>query len=368
MRKYLYEAKSADGAAKSGYVEAATVAAARARLAEQGLAHAVVLDDDLIASLRESWEDSGHRADKDADLLTRYKPQPWRMVVLGLRKNWVMNLIFAGLIFWLVSSGYALPALALAVLAALLALYPGWISWQQNELHRQFWLGNWDASERIARRLRNHWLVRKAWPAHLEFDSRIASAMVKKGDFAGAMKLMAAWEGSDKVPEAAVRTKIGHLHFLARDWPASLAEMERSLVLSNHSDGMKIDVAQSLARMGHDDDRAKTLLDEVDTTGMGPLALAFYGWGRGVLAMNRGENEAALGHLAGAVAEMQKMGENPVLWGAIAVATGYLALAMARTGRREAAVAMLAPVKAMVAGHAEDRLRDGLRAEGLLEG
>ena len=366
MRKYLYEAKTASGTQKSGYVDAISVADARVRLKTQGLSSVVVIDDDLTASLRETSERAGVAADSDVDMLVRYKPSAWRFAWLGFRRNWILHAAFAGAVFYLATAGMIASALAVAVVALAIALFPGWITWQQNELYRQFWAGHWDASERIARRLRKMWFVQSAPTVLLELDSRIASALMKKGDVVGAMRAMAPWEASDKVPAHAVVVKVGGLYFLGRDWKAWLAAQERGFEMSAGSDTSKIDVAQVLARVGDDDARATALLDDVETAGLAPLAIAFLEWGRGVIALNGGQNDEALGHLAVSVGEMQKMGENPLLWGALATATGYLALAMARTGRREAARAMLADVKSIVEWHAEDRLLDGLRAEGML--
>ncbi len=367
MMKYLYEAKTASGTATSGYVDAISVADARERLKAQGFLDAVVMDDDLTAALRASAVEHGDMvADSDVDMLVRYKPSAWRFALLAARRNGLLNLVFAGVAIFLFATAGPGPALAVAGIALAMAAFPGWIAWQQNELYRRFWAGDWDASERIARRLRKLWFVQSAPAILLELDSRIASALVKKGDLAGAMRLMEPWKSSNKVPGQAVVVKIGGLNFLARDWKAWLAAQERGFEMSGGADTSRIDVAQVLARVGNDDARATALLDEVGTAGLASLPIAFMQWGRGVIALNRGKNDEALEHMAVCVDEMQKTGENPLFWGALANATGYLALAMARTGRRDAAVTMLADVKSIVQWYAEDRLLDGLRAEGML--
>lgn len=363
-RKYLYEAKDAQGRPRSGYVEAVAFADARAKLSSQGLADIVVIDDDLTAELRAFAERDGVAPDSDVDLLTRYKPSAWGMAAVAFRKSWIWNTVSLAVAAWLWLSGSPWWALALAVVTVLPIVFPAWIQWRQNEVSREFWRGNYESSERIARKLRGMGFISKVPTVLLELDSRIASAMVKRGDLPGALAVLAPWAESDRVPHATYLIKKGNLHFLARDWPAYIAAME-AVLEATRADFARIDLAQVLARMGDDDARAKALLDGIDTAALSSLHIAFIGFGRGVLALRAGRNDEALRELAHAVDGMQAMGENPLMWGALSVATGYLCVAMARCGLNERARTMFASVRTMVEWHAEDRLLEWLRAEKL---
>lgn len=365
QRKYLYEAKGGDGKVRSGYMAADTFAQAREQLLAQGFRDVALIDDDLTAELRLFGERDGNVAPgADMDLSLRYRPTAWSVAWLALRVNglWVVGAFLLAAYLWSAGSpGWAFVLLALVLLPA---TFPAWVQWRENEILREFWRGNYESSERIARRIRGMGFLARSPAGQLELDGRIAAAMVKRGDLAGAIALLAPWQGSDKVPAPTPLIKLANLHFLARDWPRYIEAQDRILE-STQADFARIDLAQVLARMGDDDARAHALLDGVDTRALGPLQLAFIGWGRGVLALRAGRDEAALRELAQAVDEMQKMGGNPLVWGALALSTGYLCVAMARCGLGERARAMFASVQAIVERHGEDRLLEWLREASL---
>jgi hypothetical protein len=366
QRKYLYEARGGDGKVRNGYMAADTFAQAREQLLAQGLRDVALIDDDLTAELRLFGERAGNVAPgSDMDLALRYRPTAWSAAWLALKVNgaWVVAAFLLAAYLWSAGSpGWAGVLLALVLLPA---TFPAWVQWRENEILREFWRGRYESSERIARGMRGMRFVAKSPSAQLELDGRIAAAMVKRGDLPGAIAVLAPWQGSDKVPPPTPLIKLANLHFLARDWPRYV-DAQDTILEATQADFARIDLAQVLARMGDDDARAQALLDAVDTRALGPLQLAFIGWGRGVLALRAGSNDAALRELAHAVNEMQKTGENPVVWGALALSTGYLCVAMARCGLGERARAMFASVHRIVEWHGEDRLLEWLRAEGLL--
>jgi hypothetical protein len=365
-RRYLYEAKGDDGKVKCGYMAADTLAHAREQLLALGLREVALIDDDLTAELRVFGERAGSvEPGADMDLALRYRPTAWSVAWLALRANgiWVVAALLLAAYLW--SAGSPGWALALVALVLLPATFPAWVQWRENEILREFWRGNYESSERIARAMRAMRFVSRSPIAQLELDGRIAAAMAKRGDLAGAIAQLEPWQGSDKVPAPTPLVKLANVYFLARDWPRYIQAQDRILE-STQADFARIDLAQVLARMGDDDARAAALLDSVDVRALGPLQLAFIGWGRGVLALRAGRDEAALRELAQAVNEMQKMGGNPLVWGALALSTGYLCVAMARCGLRERARAMFASVQPIVERHGEDRLLEWLRAAGLL--
>lgn len=364
-RKYLYEARDADGTVLSGYIDAGSSAVARERLASRGLADIAILDDDLSAQVRACGERDGVAADKDVDLLTRFNPTPGGLAMIAVRRNLLWIAIGAGLAYWLWSGESRWWAVLVIVVTLFIPAFPAWVQWLQNEMHRSFWRGDYARSERLARRLRGIGLLNGPAAVRIELDSRIASAIAKRGDREAALALLAPWEASAEVPPSLYLSKLAHLHFLARDF-ARYLEIHERIAREAGSDSARIDLAQLTARLGSDPGRAAELLEGLDGDALGPMHLAFIGWGRGVLALRQGRNEEALGELARAVEEMQKMGANPVVWGGLALVTGYLCVAMARNGLRGRAAEMLASVRTIVEAHAEDLLLDMLRAEGLL--
>lgn len=371
--KYLYEARDDAGNTIAGYVDAAGTMAARDELVARGLREVVVLDDELSAELRACAERDGVAADRDGvaadrdiDLMSRFKPSVWGLAIIAIRRNalWVAGAVIAAAVLAYV--GWYLFALGAFAIAAAIPLFPAWIQWLQNEMYRAFWRGDYATSERMARRLRRMRMYAHVDSILMELDSRIAAARVKQGDVEGAFALMAPWKESASIPPVMHSIKESGLHFLARDWRRYLEAMEATREASGDAFWARIDVAQSLARIGDDDERARSLLEGIDAAGLSPLHVAFIGWGRGVLALSARRDDEALRELAHAVNEMQKMGENPVTWGSLALATGYLCVAMARRGLRERAAAMLASVRPIVETHAEDRLLHWLQEERLV--
>jgi len=120
-------------------------------------------------------------------------------------------------------------------------------------------------------------------------------------------------------------------------------------------------VAQLTARMGDDDARAAALLEGLDEARMPALHVAFVKWARGVLHLRAGRDAEAMQQLTFSVEEMQRHAASPTIWGALAAATGYLCVAMARTGREEAARELYQSVRGIIGRHGEPRLLDWLR-------
>ena len=58
---------------------------------------------------------------------------------------------------------------------------------------------------------------------------------------------------------------------------------------------------------------------------------------------------------------MQSQAAHPHAWGALSIVTAYLCVAMARTGRKDAARELYATVRSIVSFYGEDRLLAWLR-------
>jgi hypothetical protein len=370
-RKYLWEARAGDGTARSGFVDAESVADARARLAADGLSDAVVHDDDFLSDLRAAGSKESDTARvADLEVMLRHEPTAFAMVRYVVRANWGTWVLMLATLAALAAFGvpWWIFAIALAVLAWFLyaTLFPGWLQWQQNEMQRTCWRGEWDAAERIARRLRKLKMVENLHSVKLELDGRIAGCLVMKGERERAYAQLEPWKAyAPLLPPGLFLIKLNGLHFLARDWDAALATYERVFEETRGSDTARIDLALMLARLGHDDARAAELLDALDPQKRVPMQDGFIAWARGVLALKRGDDAGALRELARGVAALEALAKNPITWGALALATGYLAVAMARTGRLEAARQMLAPALPIVGRHGEDLLMALLRAAKL---
>ena len=365
--KYLFEARRADGSAVAEYVAASGPDEARTLLEARGLTDIRILDNEMSAGLRALGERAGVEADLDVDLVSRFNPTPLALVLVAMRKNWLTHVIglaiAAGVAYW--SPGWALVVLAVE---AGLTLFPGWIQWHQVEMHKSFWRGDFDRSERLARKLKGMSFHQSLPAIVVELDSRIANALVMKGDLAGALAMMEPWGRPEVAPligPTMYRTKVANLHFLARDWPRYLAITEEVLEATDQAEYARIDVAQLTARLGDDDARAAALLEGLDEARMPALHVAFVKWGRGVLHLRAGRNEEALRELTFSVEEMQRHAASPTIWGSLACASGYLCVAMARTGRQEAARGLFQSVRGIIGRHGEPRLQEWLREAGL---
>ena len=366
QRKYLYTGRTSRGEEHGGFVVADSVAAATEQVRGLGLDRVAVLDDETSAQLRELWErEGGITSDAAFELRLRESPTALGQAWSALRLNAKWNVFVLAIVAALAGFGHPAIALVVAALNFAFLLLPARTQWQQNEIHRAYWRGDYAASERIARKLRGASWLQNAPAALLELDARIASARLKQGDRAGAHALLAPWLHSDKVPRAAAQAKVAHLYFVGREWDAYVEAMEAVHRERPEDPTRVIDLGQTLARMGGDPARARQLLESVDTAAFGDLPLAFVAWGRGVVSLREGDDATAVNELGAAVAHLQAQAGNPMLWGAIAIATGYLAVALARTGRRDLALSMHGAVAAIVASHAEDPLLDMLRAERL---
>jgi hypothetical protein len=363
-RKYLYEA-TARGERATGHVAADSVADARQRLVASGHSDVVIHDDDFMADLRTAGEkELGIARPAEIEMLVKRNPTALGFMAYAARRNWLDIAIavvllgifsFVGVPWWVWA--FALVSMAVTIYAIAL---PGWLQWQQNEMHKAFWAGDWTRSESIAARLRRLRAVKKLDSVKLELDGRIAACWIMKGRVEEGYRLLDPW-----VSHPNYWIKLGGLHYYARDWKGALAIQER-IFGAGERDSSRIDLAQMLARHSDDDARAAELLDALDSSAAVPAQIAFIGLARGVLALKSDANEEALGHLSVAVNQFQEMAANPLTWGSVAIGCGYLAVALSRTGDPKRARLFLEPLRPVVERHAEDRLIGWLRAEGLL--
>jgi hypothetical protein len=363
-RKYLYEATTRGNRA-TGHVDADSVADARQRLVASGHSDVVIHDDDFVADLRAAGEkELGFARPAEIEMLIKRNPTALAFMAYSARKNWLNIVVAIVLLFLFAVARVAWWAWGFVLVYVAFAIYtialPGWAQWQQNELYRAFWAGNWKRSKSIASRLRQSGLVKKLDSVKLELDKRIAACWIMEGRVDEGYRLMGLWASHPNYWGALVT-----LRYYARDWAGAL-EIEERIFRETGRDTSRIDLAQMLARYADDDARAKELLDGLDPEKIVPAQAAFIGLARGVVALKSTSNEEALRHLSVAMNQFQKMAVNPLTWGSVALCSGYLAVALSRMGDSRRARLFLEPLRHIVERHAEDRLIGWLRAEQLL--
>jgi tetratricopeptide (TPR) repeat protein len=367
VRRYMYKSAST-----SGYVEAESVALARERLAAQGLADASILDDDYLASL---MRDARATPDWNArlEIVARESPSGLGLAWYVIRSAWMTYLLLLLVMGWIVYSGSSPAwmigwgALCLALFG--LAFYPAWMARLHGQVFILAWKGDWEGVERAARRVKGQRDARKLPVVQFDMDGRIAAAWVMQGRLDDAIALIAPWRESDQIPAGSWSSRMSLLYWMARDWDRTLEYAERWVTEAPDLDSAKIDHALYLLRLRGDEAstaQALALLDGLEPASIVPLQKAFIGWARGVALLKRGDDAKALEQLAVAVGDMQAFADQPVILGALALASGSLAVAMARCGRGEEARLLFESVRPIVERHGEDLLLAGLRDAGLL--
>lgn len=346
MTPYVVTATDPQGRRDTFAREAASLEHLRMQLEGQGYTDIEFVDDELSARLRTQRPEEGRpmtQADYRLEAKLRHGATPGQLWLLALRKALLPFVLMGGAAAYGVWSGK--PAWTIGA-AAFLVFWLWMIqrglarAERYNDLLRAYARGDWDTSRRLMAALRAD--ASLAGHEQLQADLQFRSAALRglAGDVAGALREVEPLRTSPHGANGMFASRVGSIHYLAGDMPAFLASCEQAWEASGRAQLQQLDLAFVMARVG-DPARARELLAGVERRNLSALHQPIATAVDGLLAQREGNDTLAVEKLTDGVTGLGAFGANPAVWPILGILIGHQALALARTGQRETARAVL---------------------------
>ncbi|MDO6384775.1 hypothetical protein [Uliginosibacterium sp. 31-12] len=368
MAKILYRARDAAGNKKQGYIEAATLEAAREALLAKGLSDPQFFNEPGVAALREDLASlSPAQAQQQAAFELRIRERPGYSTFIRellRRQRWLLA-IDAVLLLWGLWSGDGWLCLAAVLLFAGSVLWPIWKFrdvQRYNDMLRSFALGEWSRALALISELKAG--GGKPLLMRSDFAFREAYIHIRSGETTLALeterldRLHAELEAS---APGMFDMRYASLCAAANDGAGVVAAMRRALLLNSSDSSRLVDVANSEARFGSIE-QAEAVLKKAQDCVQQEMAQPFIDWTRGLIALRRNQSEAET-HLAEAMRGFMVYAANPAVLGAVGLCGGAYAIALARNGRRKEARDVVRQVSPVLKAHGDHALMTLLRFE-----
>jgi hypothetical protein len=371
MPFFLYEAVDAAGHPVADAVDAATAQDAHARLVMTGHRDIHLLSDQTTAAMH---ADLGAMSPED-----RQRMAAARVRQMHARSLWHSH--WAALMNMVRPARYALAAAA--VLAVYQAWHGHWLSaiplalyvchpllgllWSLFRLDRYRQLqtamvhGRWTESLRLIERLRRRGRSRALI---MDLDFREAQVRIRLGEPADRhLQYLARWQSELPREKGLFESRLAGLYLAIGDYEQYRAAARASLAGAPGDASRLIELAMAEARFGSLAE-ARQLLERVDAKVVTGLAGTYRQWVEAVIALNSGESakaEVLLALCAAQVGDLVRRLPMAEAWQAMLA--GQRGLALARSGRRDEAAAMLAGFWPLLQLHADPALLAALRLE-----
>ena len=366
MSRILYRAKTAEGKDVADFVEASSATEAMDKLAGSGLQDIVLLQSPDLAAFNTLVP--GVSAQQQARLRAEFMAKPG--LATALRGVIRMNapILFAGAAGLVLAAWQHFPVTAILSAAVLLVPF-AFFFWKRRyldhyqALQKAYARGQWDEVRRLAPKLRsvtNNPLL--PW----DLDVRLACIEARQGRLQAAVASLDPWK--DKLAAKApgmFEARLASVYFAAGNYAEYVKLMEDAAELGKHDPSRMIDVALAHAKFG-DERKAADILGSLDPKLLTPLAHKFVVFINGLTHLRENRPEQAVPDLRAATdGFLEASLKSPASWVALAICTGYYAVALARTGKRAEAQRAVADVMPLLCVHGEKPLMDMLQNEVL---
>ncbi|HTD29798.1 MAG TPA: hypothetical protein VK660_10455 [Xanthomonadaceae bacterium] len=366
MSRILYRAKSAQGTDVADYVEASSASEAREKLVAAGMREISLLQSPDIAAMSNAPL-LGMTSQQQALLRAELMEKPG--LATALRGMIRINSSILLLAVALLAFAAWRQDLPLIVVATIMLLLPfGLFFWKRRHANRYQSLmkayarGQWDEVRRLASLLRDV-THNKLLPWDL--DVRLACIEARQGRLDTAVAGLDRWR-SELAPAGGMFTaRLASVYSAAGDYETYLKLMEEAAALGKQDPSRMVDVALANAKFGNAA-RAEDILRHLDARLLTPLAPKFVALVQGLLCLRAGQPDKALPLLQTATAGfLESSLKSPAAWVALAICSGYYALALARTGEKQAAQGVIVDVMPILLVHGEKPLLDMLQRDVL---
>lgn len=365
MARLLYSANDPSGNSKAGLIDAASAEEALAKLRAAGFSAIQLHDEPSVAAQRTDRLDLD---DEEAAALAafelRVRQSPGLATVLAevARRSWLWLAIVGAVAAWGLAAGNVAAAATGAALLGLTFAIPAWRfrhAARYDQLQSAFAVGDWPRARALIQAMRS-----AQQPDNLLFDLDIRAATIEAVEGRGAQALAALEKWRAPLASAApglFESRVASVHHAAGDYKGFVEQMRQATLALPGDPSRQLDLALAEARLG-DLDVAQGLLDALHVDGLPTHGRPFIDWTRGMIALRR-DHPSAHEHLAHAIAGFLQYGNNPAVWGALALCSGAYALALARAGQLDHARQTLDRVSPMLEAQADKPLLRMLQLE-----
>lgn len=352
MPKYLFEFIDAQGKRDHDFVDAGSTEEASSLIqgaAEtRGYREATLLDDDLMAQLREQRPPRTHldsRTLSRVEIVARRGGGRWPLFVESLRAHrWFLLGCVALIGFGLFTgrNGWIYAGAGGVLLHGALFLLSSRHSAIYNALIRAGALGDWNQVQALADKMQ----ATSAISPQIAFDVdvRKALALAATGRLEEGVVLVRQWALRDPQPAGMYWSRLATVYAMGRQYEHFVDCMRQCFTESGEATWARIDLALAIARVGEDPREALELLHHESLSAQPESTLRFIHWARGVALMRLGDFPGAELALAQAVDGFMAQAKNPVVWSSLALAAGALAVAGSVNGKKDRARALLMPL------------------------
>jgi hypothetical protein len=343
---YLVTATDRAGRRDTFAREAASLEHLRMQLEAQGYTDIEFVDDELSARLRAQRPEDGRprtQADFRLEAKFRHGTTPGQLWLLAIRKAWLPFALMGG------AAAYGVRADKPAWTVGAIAFLVFWLWMMQrglaraeryNDLLRAYARGDWAHSRKLIDALRGD--ASLAGNEQLQADLQFRSAALRAigGDLAGALADVEPLRTSAQGAGGMFASRVASIHYLSGDVDGFLRNMEQGWEASGRAQLQQLDLAFANARVG-DPARARELLAGVERRNLSALHQPIATATEGLIAQREGQDAQAVDKLTDGVTGLGAFGANPAVWPILGILLGHQGLALARTGQREAARAVL---------------------------
>lgn len=368
MGHLLYSARDSRGEPVEGFVEAASVRAAREQLASSGMRDIVLHQDPALGAT-----DPRQLAGLDGRQLRALA----RLNLAAMRTPGLVGSLREVAVlyrWWLLA--------AAAVVVAGVILDSGWTTWlgvvslawpfaqtvwmyrhsgRYNALLRAFAVGDWPRVRALAYKLRP--FAPKVEQLGFDLDLRVAWIAARDGRLHEALEMVERWREPLARQPGLFEQRVAPLYYAAGSRKGLLRVTAEAHALAPDEPSRAMDLALAQARFG-DAVQARRLLDAIDMALLPSFGHGFHAWADGMVRL-RQQQPGALEKLSEAVAAFLALSTNPVVWPALAFATCDHAVALSLAGRKEQAQREIADVWPILQAHGDNALLRMLEADGL---
>lgn len=338
-KRFPYSAQNPRGKTIHGFVDARTSQEALGILEAKGLASIQLHDDTLTAFQRHDLTGRSHRELAQIakfELQTKSDPGVGTFLLQVIRQCMIVIVLGLGILL----GGVVKSDLVLILMGAGVACYfPAVSLWKHQHarnytsLLSAYALGNWDEALCLLEKLRPH-----SFGIEMDFDLDVREACIKaiNGNLEEALPGLQHWKNRlDSVYPATYEARLASVYLAGGDVESYLTNQEAAYEISEHSATATIDLALGEA-MYRDIDTAENLISALASESFPDQAKWYMAWINGIIALRRNES-IAIEHLKGALDGMLSLQKNPAIWSALAVCSGYYALALHQIGETEKA-------------------------------
>ena len=346
MTPYVVTATDPAGRRDTFAREAASLEHLRMQLEGQGYTDIEFVDDEMSARLRMQRPDDARpltQADYKLEAKWRHGTTPGQLWLLALRKSLLPLLLMGGAATYGVASGSPWWTIgAIALLGYWLWLIRNGLARAEryNDMLRAYARGDWDRSRQLIAAMKNDATL--AGNEQLQTDLAFRSAALRglAGDVAGGLADVAPLRTTPHGSKGMFESRVASIHYLAGDMDGFLRSMEQALEASGRGQLQQLDLAFATARVG-EPAKARELLVAVERRNLSALHQPIATATDGLIAQREGDDARAAELLTDGVNGLSAFGANPAVWPILGILLGHQALALARTGQREGARAVL---------------------------